>query len=128
MCPLLQASSTGFTPATIILALAGVITTLGGLLLRGWQERVKRSEEAERAATVALLKAKEDELARTGQDRDEWRERAQYLEDQRAQLTRRLLEVKASQSPPSETQRSRSPNPGTSYSVQTSTKTRRSET
>lgn len=113
-------ASDGFTPSAIILALAGVVSTLGALLLRGWQERVKRAEEAERKATEALLASKTE-------GERQWRERAQYLEDQRAQLTRRLLEVKVSRrdlsDPPSAPPRSDSPSPGR-YSTQISTRTK----
>jgi hypothetical protein len=125
---LLQAASAldGLDPSAIILALAGVVTTLGGLLLRGWNERLK-SETAERVkaneqllqAKDALLQAKDQELARVCLERDQWRKRAEYLEDDRSKGKDVVIEAIKHLRVKSRTD---SP-PPTTYSMQTRTKT-----
>jgi type II secretory pathway pseudopilin PulG len=118
---LLQASADAFTPSAIILALAGVISTLGALLLRGWQERVKRSEEAERTTAAALLAQKDAENAYLRKRLEQSEERNRYLEDDRAEskdeMAGLLTYLKGRTQPP----RKDSP-PPTTYSMQTSSK------
>lgn len=113
-----SAVSGGLDPSTIIWALAGVVTTLGGLLLKGWQERVKRSEAAERTATDALLGQVRAELDRALERETAKDARIEYLENQRAKVSERVLEVIDKLRAKSEAPRSASPNP-TSYSITT---------
>jgi hypothetical protein len=106
-----SASVDGLAPSAIISALGAVVAVLA----RGWQQRLKNSEAAERERTAELIKSLTDRAERA-------EARVTYLEDQRGHLATKLLEARLQVR---EQQRSQSPPPSTGYSMQTSaTKTR----
>lgn len=112
-----SASVDGLTPSAIILALGAVVTVLA----RGWQVRLKNSEEGERERTAQLIKTLEGREAKESERADRAEARTQYLEDERGRLTAKLLEARLQ----IHQQRSQSPPPNTTYSMSTSaTKTR----
>lgn len=70
-----SASVDGFTPSAIILALAGVVSTLAVKLLSVWQERVKAAEAEERKASERLAALRDAEV-------EFWRTHALELDSQ----------------------------------------------